>query len=101
MKKQENRNLTSFADHLDQQYGKRGTNRIDFVKLNKTFWIITWSKYKKRLINYSIFSIVILALGLITKSDNEPSNPYYIYWDWTLNTINIYGIDDVYFLEYI
>ncbi|MGV8138129.1 MAG: helix-turn-helix domain-containing protein [Mangrovibacterium sp.] len=25
MKKQENRNLTSFADHLDQQYGKRGT----------------------------------------------------------------------------
>ena len=25
MKKEENRNLTSFADHLDQQYGKRGT----------------------------------------------------------------------------
>jgi DNA-binding XRE family transcriptional regulator len=25
MKKQENKNLTSFADHLDQQYGKRGT----------------------------------------------------------------------------
>ncbi len=25
MKKQENRNLTSFADHLDQQYGERGT----------------------------------------------------------------------------
>lgn len=25
MKKQENKNLTSFADHLDQQYGKQGT----------------------------------------------------------------------------
>jgi DNA-binding XRE family transcriptional regulator len=25
MKKQENKNLTSFEDHLDQQYGKRGT----------------------------------------------------------------------------
>ena len=25
MKKKVNKNLTSFADHLDQQYGKRGT----------------------------------------------------------------------------
>ena len=25
MKKQENKNLTSFEDHLDQQYGERGT----------------------------------------------------------------------------
>lgn len=25
MKKKENRNLTSFEDHLDQQYGNRGT----------------------------------------------------------------------------
>jgi len=25
MKKKANNNLTSFADHLDQQYGKRGT----------------------------------------------------------------------------
>jgi DNA-binding XRE family transcriptional regulator len=25
MKKKENKNLTSFADHIDQQYGKRGT----------------------------------------------------------------------------
>ncbi len=25
MKKAENKNLTSFADHLDSQYGKRGT----------------------------------------------------------------------------
>ena len=25
MKKKENYNLTSFADHLDKQYGKRGT----------------------------------------------------------------------------
>jgi len=25
MKKKENRNLTSFEDHLDQQYGRRGT----------------------------------------------------------------------------
>jgi HTH-type transcriptional regulator/antitoxin HipB len=25
MKKKVNRNLTSFADHLDEQYGKKGT----------------------------------------------------------------------------
>ncbi|MBC8320257.1 MAG: helix-turn-helix transcriptional regulator [Bacteroidetes bacterium] len=31
MKKTENNNLTSFTDHLDQQYGKRGTeNRESF-----------------------------------------------------------------------
>ena len=51
-------------------------DRIDFIKSNRTFWIITWKKYKRRLINYSIFSIVILTLGLIVKSDNEPSNPF-------------------------
>ena len=27
MKKKENKNLTSFTDHLDQQYGKRGSAR--------------------------------------------------------------------------
>ena len=27
MKKKENKNLTSFADHLDQQYGKKGTSK--------------------------------------------------------------------------
>ncbi len=27
MKKEKNKNLTSFTDHLDQQYGKRGTEK--------------------------------------------------------------------------
>ncbi len=27
MKKETNKNLTSFADHLDQEYGKRGTKK--------------------------------------------------------------------------
>jgi DNA-binding XRE family transcriptional regulator len=27
MKKTKNKNLTSFSDHLDQQYGKRGTEK--------------------------------------------------------------------------
>ena len=27
MKKKENHNLTSFTDHLEQQYGKRGTTK--------------------------------------------------------------------------
>ncbi len=31
MKKEKNNNLSSFSDHLDQQYGKRGTeNRENF-----------------------------------------------------------------------
>ncbi len=29
MKKKVNKNLTSFADHLDQQYGKKGTSKRD------------------------------------------------------------------------
>lgn len=29
MKKRGNKNLTSFADHLDQQYGKKGTSKRD------------------------------------------------------------------------
>ena len=29
MKKKANKNLTSFADHLDKQYGKRGTPKRD------------------------------------------------------------------------
>jgi DNA-binding XRE family transcriptional regulator len=40
MKKQENKNLTSFADHLDQQYGKRGTKeREEFEEGFETFKI--------------------------------------------------------------
>ncbi len=31
MKKQ-NKNLTSFTDHLDQQYGKRGTKKREFYE---------------------------------------------------------------------
>ena len=27
MKKEKNKNLTSFTDHIDQQYGKRGTEK--------------------------------------------------------------------------
>lgn len=51
-------------------------DRIDFIKSNKIFWIITWKKHKKQLISYSIFSIVILTLGLILKTDDEPNNPF-------------------------
>ena len=29
MKKKINKNLTSFDDHLDQQYGKKGTSKRD------------------------------------------------------------------------
>ena len=29
MKKKVNKNLTSFADHLDKQYGKKGTEKRD------------------------------------------------------------------------
>ena len=29
MKKKDNKNLTSFEDHLDEQYGKRGTEERD------------------------------------------------------------------------
>ncbi len=40
MKKQENKNLTSFADHLDQQYGKRGTkDREEFEEGFEAFKI--------------------------------------------------------------
>lgn len=53
-------------------------DRIDFIKSNKIFWIITWKKYKKRMINYSIFSIATLTLGLILRSESEPINPLII-----------------------
>ena len=40
MKKQTNNNLTSFADHLDTQYGKRGTtDREEFEEGFESFKI--------------------------------------------------------------
>jgi DNA-binding XRE family transcriptional regulator len=40
MKKQTNNNLTSFADHLDNQYGKRGTTeREEFEEGFESFKI--------------------------------------------------------------
>lgn len=32
MKNKENKNLTSFSDHLDQQYGKRGTKEREMFE---------------------------------------------------------------------
>lgn len=51
-------------------------NSTDFIKANQINWIITMKKYKKKLINYSIFSIVILGLGIILITDEEPTNPF-------------------------
>ncbi len=32
MKRKSNKNLTSFAEHLDEQYGKRGTKKRDIFE---------------------------------------------------------------------
>ncbi len=51
-------------------------DRIDFIKSNKILWKAKWKNYKKRLIYILISSIVILVIGLIGKSEKEPSNPF-------------------------
>jgi len=47
-----------------------------FIKAQYIRWEIHWRKNRRQLINYSIATIIILAIGIITRTDEEPTNPF-------------------------
>ena len=51
-------------------------NKQDFIRGQRIRWEIHWLKNRRQLINYSIFSIIILAIGIVARTEEEPTNPF-------------------------
>lgn len=52
-------------------------NKNDFIRGQLIKWEIAWRKNRRQLINYSIVSIVVLLIGIVTRTEEEPTNPFY------------------------
>jgi hypothetical protein len=47
-----------------------------FIKAQFIRWEIHWRKNRRQLINYSIGTIIILSIGIVTRTNKEPTNPF-------------------------
>ncbi|MFV0431987.1 MAG: hypothetical protein ACK5MJ_07440 [Alphaproteobacteria bacterium] len=48
----------------------------DFVRLQLIKWQIHWLRNRKQLVNYLILSITILGIGIVARTEEEPTNPF-------------------------
>jgi hypothetical protein len=51
-------------------------NRAEFVKSNLLRWEIHWLKNRKQIFGFAIASIIILFIGIISITEEEPTNPF-------------------------
>jgi hypothetical protein len=58
---------------IELPFEKQGFINAQYIR-----WEIHWLKNKKQLIEYSIGSLVILAFGLLARSDKEIMNPFIV-----------------------
>jgi|WetSurMetagenome_2_1015567.scaffolds.fasta_scaffold735922_1 hypothetical protein len=55
---------------------KNPFRRDDFIIQNQAFWKFHSLKFWKRMAYYIVLSIIILVIGLLARTKNEPSNPF-------------------------
>jgi hypothetical protein len=48
----------------------------DYIRQNKAFWKFHSFRFWKRMAYYIILSIILLAIGLLARTVDEPSNPF-------------------------
>lgn len=48
----------------------------DFIKLNNVVWKVHTLKNRRQLPYYALFAVIVLFIGIITRSEEEPSNPF-------------------------
>ena len=51
-------------------------DKTDFIEENLIRWEVNGLRNRKQIRNYSIISIIILALGLVIITEEEPTNPF-------------------------
>jgi len=51
-------------------------DKDDFIRISLIRWKILNRENRKQLINWSIISIIVLAIGIIGRTENEPTNPF-------------------------
>ncbi len=48
-----------------------------FIRSQRMRWEIQWRKNRRQLITYSIVSVLILTIGILTGTEEEPTNPFW------------------------
>ena len=56
---------------ISNAFDKEGFINAYFIR-----WEIHWRKNRKQLINYFVISLVILLLGILARTEEEPTNPF-------------------------
>jgi len=51
-------------------------NKERFIRIQIIRWKIHWLKNKRHIINYSIISLVLILLSILTRTKEEPLNPF-------------------------
>lgn len=51
-------------------------DKQDFIRAMLVKWEIHWLKNRRQLINYSIASFIILSIGIVARTEEEPTNPF-------------------------
>jgi DNA-binding XRE family transcriptional regulator len=77
MKKETNKNLTSFTDHLDQEYGKRGTKREAYEREFEAFKIgvlIQEMREQKNMTQEQLAEKVGTTKSYISRIENNASD---------------------------
>lgn len=50
-------------------------DKQDFIQGHLIKWKIHWMKNRRQLVNYSIASIIVLTIGILARTEDEPTNP--------------------------
>jgi hypothetical protein len=48
----------------------------EYIRQNHAYWKFHSTEFWRKIVRYSIFSVCILVIGLISKTEDEPSNPF-------------------------
>lgn len=68
----------------------------DFIKLNNVVWKIRTLKNRRQLPYYALFAVIIFIVGIISRSEEEPSNPF-IFIGIALIFLNLFFLYIFYF----
>ena len=63
-----------------------------FIRSNKVFWDYTWKKNKKQTKKFLISFIILLGLGLLTRTNHGTSNPFVIAGIFSLCIAGLIGL---------
>lgn len=52
-------------------------DKQDFIRVQLIKWKFQWMKNRRRLIIYSVVSLIVLTIGILSKTEEEPPNLFF------------------------